>query len=64
MNERLVHDMAMLMAEELVKIVRPCLRPEEVRDAVSEFYAVCRGGIETYEIQRARMLPRLNPTKN
>jgi hypothetical protein len=64
MNQRLLHDAAVAMAQALLDIVKPCLREEERLDAFSEFYIVCKAGVEAYEIQKSRMLTRLNPTRN
>ena len=62
MQERLIHDVAFVMAIELVE--RLNLRPEERIEARREFYEICKAGIETYEIQKTRVLHRLNPTGN
>lgn len=59
-----MHDAAEAMARALLDLVKPCLREEEWRDALIEFHAICKAGIEAYESQINRMQPRLNPTKN
>jgi hypothetical protein len=64
MNERLMHDAAMAMAQAMLDIVEPCLRYEERLEAIGEFYIACKAGIEAYEIQKARLQSRLNPTNN
>ncbi len=64
MNDRLIHDAAVAMARAILDIIAPCIRPEERRDALEEFYTVCRSGIEAYEMQIDRMQKRLNPMKN
>ncbi len=64
MNQRLMHDCALMMAEHLVELVSPCLREEEKLDARDEFYAVCRAGLEAYEAQAGRLHKRLHPTDN
>lgn len=63
-NDRLIHDAAVAMSQAMLEIVGPCLRDEEKLDALSEFYIVCKAGIEAFCIQQARMQHRLNPTKN
>jgi hypothetical protein len=62
MNERLINDCAVAMAKHLVE--RLSLRDEEKRDAFVEFYAVCKGGIECYEVQVNRLEHRLRPCSN
>jgi hypothetical protein len=64
MNQRLVHDAAEAMAHALLDVVKPCIREEEWRDAVSEFYAVCKAGLEAYELRVDRMQKRLRPLDN
>jgi hypothetical protein len=64
MQDRLIHDAAWALSQVLLEVVKPCLRPEEWWDARSEFYCAAHAAIEAYEIQKARMLARLNPTKN
>jgi hypothetical protein len=64
MNQRLKHDAVMAMATACLDLIKPCLRDEEWRDAFEGFSAICTAGIEAYEIQKQRMLERLNPTKN
>jgi hypothetical protein len=64
MNQRLIHDVAMAIAVALLDLVEGCIRPEERRDAFDEFYCACKAGLENYEMQRARMIERLYPTKN
>jgi hypothetical protein len=59
MNQRLVHDTAVVMAKAILDIMKPCIREEEMRDAFSEFYVVCKAGIETFCIQQDRMQQRL-----
>ena len=58
MNMRLCHDVAFAMATALLDIVRPCLRPEEHRDAFSEFYQVCRAGLDRFQHLEDRMARR------
>ncbi len=48
MNQRLQHDAAQAMAVALLDIVENCIRPEERLDALQEFYAVCKAGIEAF----------------
>jgi hypothetical protein len=63
-NERLIHDAAVSMSQAILDTVQPCLRQEERLDALSEFYVICKAGIEAFCIQQERMRVRLNPTKN
>ncbi len=58
MNQSLQHDAAVAMAKCLVNIIAPCLRPEEQGEAAREFYQVIRAGLEAYEQQRARDVPK------
>lgn len=62
--ERLLHDCAWVMAQHCVELLNNLLREEEKLTAKEEFYSICKAGIEVYEIQKERMLDRLNPTKN
>lgn len=64
MNKRLVADNAEQMARALLYVVRNCIREDENRDAFIEFVAICKQGIEAYEMQRERMMQRLKPSKN
>jgi hypothetical protein len=64
MNQRLTHDAAVAMAQALLAVVEPCIREDERLDALNEFYIICKAGIEAYDIQKTRMLTRLNPTRN
>ena len=52
------------MATAMLNVVKNCIREDEHRDAFSEFYAICKAGIESYEVQRERMMERLHPSKN
>jgi hypothetical protein len=61
---RLTHDVAIAMAKALLDVIAPALREEEQRDAFSEFYEICKAGIEAYEVQVCRMQKRLDPTRN
>ncbi len=63
-NQRLQHDAAMAMAQAILDIVGGCLREDEHRDAFEEFVAVCKAGIESYDVMRNRMQQRLNPANN
>jgi hypothetical protein len=62
MDQALQHDAAVAMAKCLVNIIAPCLRPEEQGEAAREFYQVIRAGLEAYEEQREREVPK--PSKN
>ena len=63
-NERLIHDAAVAMAHALLDKVKSCLREEEWRLALQEFYQICRAGIEAYNIQQDRMRQRMKPLDN
>jgi hypothetical protein len=63
-NERLVNDTVIAMAETLLDLISPSLREEEWRLAFDEFYVVCKAGIEAYCIQQDRLRERLNPMGN
>jgi hypothetical protein len=58
MDQSLQHDAAVAMAKCLVNIIAPCLREEEQREAAREFYQVIRAGLEAYEEQRERDVPK------
>jgi hypothetical protein len=64
MNQRLIHDTAMAMAQAILDLVAPCLREEEQMEAFGEFYIACKAGIEVFCIQQDRMRQRLRPTRN
>ena len=64
MSGRLTHDAAVAMAHALLDRVKPCLREEEWRLALQEFYQICRAGIEAYNIQQDRMRQRIKPLDN
>ncbi len=62
MNNRLLHDVAIAMATQLVEMV--ALREEQRADAFDAFYEVSKAGLESYAMQSERMLQRLKPLKN
>lgn len=64
MNRRLIQDNAMQMAKAMLNVVKNCIREDEHRDAFMEFYAICKAGIEAYEVQRQRMIQPLNSSEN
>jgi hypothetical protein len=61
MNQRVIHEAAMLMVQALIDTKG---LPVEGRPTVAEFYRICRAGIESYAIMNERMLKRLEPLKN
>jgi len=62
MNQRLINDVALMMAEHLMKMI---MVPEDMRKEVfKDFYDVCRFGLDAYELQIDRMQQRLRPCKN
>jgi len=63
-NTRLQHDAAMAMAKAILDVVASCLHPDCHRDAFDEFVAICKAGVESYDIQRERMQKRLRPGRN
>jgi len=64
MNQRLCHDVALMMAEHCVEMLRTLLGEEELISAREEFYHVCKAGLEIYQIKADRLQHRLNPTQN
>jgi hypothetical protein len=64
MNERLIDDAAMIMAEAILGLIASCIREEEHGDAVGEFYCICKAGIEAYEQQQMRAAYRWKPSRN
>jgi hypothetical protein len=58
-NQRLINQAAFLVAKELLGIIAGCIRPDEHRDVVEEFFRQCKSGLESYETQRNRMQKRL-----
>jgi hypothetical protein len=64
MNQRLINETALLLAKELLGIIKGCIRPDEHRDVFEEFFQQCKSGLESYEIQRDRMQKRLRPSLN
>ena len=63
-NQRLVNEHTFKLAMQLVDVIRPTLRPEEVRDCVEEFVRVLKPGLETFHAEAERMRHRLNPSAN
>lgn len=61
MSESLIHDHAWALARKLVGIIENCLRPEEVRDAVEEFYECVREGLAEFAEATSRMNGRMHP---
>jgi len=55
MDEELRHDVAIQMACELLAVIANCRREEEHRDALEEFYFVCREGIGRYCARKANI---------
>lgn len=64
MARKSTNETALLMARQLLAIVQNCLRPEEQRDALEEFFDVCRRGLNTHETHADTMHGRLNPSNN
>ena len=64
MNQRLIHDTAIAMAQALVDLLGPCIREDERRDARDELYCVCKAGLEAFCLHQDRMQQRLKPTRN
>jgi len=54
----------MAMAKAILDVVASCLHPDCHRDAFDEFVAICKAGVESYDIQRERMQKRLRPGRN
>jgi hypothetical protein len=64
MNQGLMHDTALAMAQAILDLVKPCLREEERLEAFSEFYIACKAGLEAFCIQQDRMRQRFSPNNN
>jgi hypothetical protein len=63
MNRRLLHDEAYAAALRLLHTVAPCLREEERRDALEEFYAIVRDALEAFAAKGERLHQRLHVHK-
>lgn len=63
-NERLKHDVALMMAQHCIELLGNLLREEDQQDARDEFYHVCKAGIECYLLQSDRLHHRLRPLDN
>jgi len=64
LNDRLVHDTAVPMAQAAVDILENVLRPADRLEAFSEFYRIARAGLEAYCLHRERIQERLRPLEN
>jgi len=51
MDDELRHNAAVEMAAKLLDIIASCLREEEHRDALEEFYFVCHEGLGRYSAE-------------
>jgi hypothetical protein len=64
MARKSTNETALRMARQLLAIVENCLRPEEQRDALVEFFEVCRRGLNAHDKHEETMHGRLNPSNN
>jgi hypothetical protein len=64
MTRKLTNQAAFLMARQLLAIVENCLRPEEHRDVLVEFFEVCRRGLNAHEMRTNTTHVGLNPSNN
>jgi hypothetical protein len=64
MNQRLQHDVALMMAQHCVELMMNLLDEVQQRQAREGFYEICKAGIECYEVQSDRMQQRLRPMSN
>lgn len=64
MNALLINELAFAMANEMLAIVKNCLRPDEYRGAFECFFEECKVGLEAYECELNRTHRRLKPSAN
>ncbi len=64
MNHSLIDDVAHCTALHCVRIIAPCLREEEQRDAYQEFVAAIKAGLESFCVMRARDAAGSTPSRN
>jgi late competence protein required for DNA uptake (superfamily II DNA/RNA helicase) len=64
LSQSLIHDLAWLGSESVMEVIENIVMDSERVDVRMEIYARIRASIETFEIQKARILHRLNPSKN
>ena len=65
MNATIRHDMASKLAYELVEMIASCLRQEEQLEALHEFYAVIKSGLDEYDAKNAETTRQLaTPNRN
>ena len=48
MNQRLIHDVAVAMAEAILDRVSPHLPYADRLTAIGDFYCICKAGVEAY----------------
>jgi hypothetical protein len=63
-SQSLINHHAMALAQAILAIVAPCLRPEEHRDAFELFFEEAKRTLLGYEEQAERMQRRISPSAN
>lgn len=64
MNQRLIHDVALMMVQHCVELLINVLDEEQIRQARQGMYEICVAGLEIYCIHSDRMQQRLRPLQN
>jgi hypothetical protein len=64
MNQRLVHDVALALAQTCLKVCDSEIDPKRYKEVFDEFYAIAKVAIEEYELRACRILHRLRPLFN
>ena len=63
-QQRLIHDAAWTTALAILDCIRTCLREEEHRDALEEFYGIIKAGLTQYEERVDRQRQRVHPLES
>ncbi len=63
-DERLIHDVAVITSQHILKVFAGCFRAEDEREAFAEIYERIKFGIEVFEIKRMGIERPLNPGRN
>jgi hypothetical protein len=63
-SDSLIHDVAWATAKDIVHVFAGCLREEEIRDALTEVYALVKASLERFQMQENRMERRMRPGVN
>jgi hypothetical protein len=64
MNQRLQHDVALMITKHCMELLVNVLDHEQKMQAREGIYAICLSGVESYELQVDRMQRRLKPFNN